>query len=555
MWKKSLFLIGIIGVLLIVAGLIFNPDLLARFSSTGAFRSEWTVAKIHLIRYYMIIIGTVLVLGYLIISRFSKENRNKHLLLGLGVIGIVISIVGVIFSPSFVEYNFSSIKFLEDQNMETLVSTQLLTISVGFLIVLFSLLAFRRKYINSSKGYSLGITVIVLVLYFIFINATYIKLIYPASIILKPGEYHKVLDLLLGQDILLSDFEPKSTLTVKRHQITKAKYPVIDINFHMNSEFKTEYDKKVLSAENFIKSMDSVGVRLAVNLDGVGEGISKDFLVSHQNKYPNKFRNFYPLWFPPTIIMNDHIIWLASTIEKLIKNGETQGIKIWKYLGLRTRDSLGKVIPVDDPRLSPIWDKVSEYGIPVVWHMGDPAAFFTPIDKFNERFIELGRYSQWSFYGSRFPSRETILKGRENVIKQHPDITFIGAHMGMNAEDLSYIGYLLDTYPNYYIETSTVLSELGRQPYTAREFFIKYQDRILFGTDGGSLFGVKGWSVTKFYLAYFEFLETNNEYIDYPMQGAIDQGDWKIYGINLPDEVLEKIYYKNAEKILKVKIQ
>ncbi|HSR16460.1 MAG TPA: amidohydrolase family protein, partial [Ignavibacteriaceae bacterium] len=151
------------------------------------------------------------------------------------------------------------------------------------------------------------------------------------------------------------------------------------------------------------------------------------------------------------------------------------------------------------------------------------------------------------------PSRESVLKARENVIKKHPNTIFIGAHMGQNVDDLKYIAYLLDTYPNYYVEPSSTLSDLGKQPYTSRKFFIKYQDRILFGTDGGSLFGVKGWTVEKFYQAYFEFFETENEFISYPLQGAINQGDWKICGINLPDSVLEKIYYKNAEKILSKK--
>jgi len=189
-----------------------------------------------------------------------------------------------------------------------------------------------------------------------------------------------------------------------------------------------------------------------------------------------------------------------------------------------------------------------------LWHLGDQAAMFQPIDRFNERYQELRSFPEWSYYGSQFPRRETIMKGRENVLKKHPNTNIIGCHMGWNVDDLSYAGYLLDTYPNYYLDLSTTLSELGRQPYTTRKFFIKYQDRIVFGTDGGSLYGVKGWTVEKFYQAHWEFFETENEYIDYPMQGAINQGNWKIYGINLPDSVLQKIYYKNAEKLLNIKI-
>ena len=549
MWKKPLLVVGIIGTLLVIAGLIFNPGLIAKFRSTGAFRSEWTVAKIHLIRYYFIIIGAVLVLGILFIRRLPKENRNKHLLLVLGVIGIVISTVGVIFSPSFVEHNFSSIKFLEDHNIAALVNIQLLTITLGFLIILFSLLAFRRKYLNPSKAYGLIITISILIIYFILVHATYFKLKYPANIISKPGEYGKVLNLLLGQDILISDFDPKSTLVVKRKQITKAKFPVIDINIHLSSSFQTEYDRKVLAPENLVNSMDSVGVKIIVNTDGISGNLKQ-----YAEKYPNRFINFSATWFPPIIMFDKELADLPNDLERRIKMGNHGDGEIWKYFGLKTRDAYGKVIPVDDLRLDPLWDKAAELGVPILWHMGDPAPFFQPVDKFNERYIELRRYSDWSFYGPRFSSRETILKGRENVLRKHPGTIFIGCHMGWNSDNLDYAAYLLDTYPNYYLDISTTLSELGRQPYTAKKFFIKYQDRILFGSDGGSLFGVKGWSVERFYQAYFEFLETDNEYIDYPMQGAINQGSWKIYGINLPDEVLEKIYYKNAEKILKVKI-
>jgi len=554
MWKKSLSIIGIVGALLIVAGLIFNPELLAKFSSIAAFRSEWTVVKMHLIRYYLIIIGVIIVLGFFIIRQLPAENRPKQLLLGLSVIGIAICIGAVIFSPSFVEKYFSPAKFLADDKLVRLLDYQLMIISFSCLLIFISLVIYRKKFLPSRRWYSLVILLIGSAgIYFFIVQITYLKTKYPTNIMLKPHEYKKVVELLLGQDILLSDFEPRSTLKVNHKKIYKAKYPVIDINVHLSSFFQTEYDRKVLAPENLLKSMDSVGIRIIINTDVEGQKLD-EVLNRYARKYPGRFINFWPTGFPPGINTDERLASLSEELERAIKMGAAGEGELWKHLGLKAKDVSGKIIPVDDPRIDPLWAKAGELGVPILWHMGDPAPMFQPVDRFNERYIELRRYTEWSFYGPQFPSRETILKGRENVLRKHPQTIFIGCHMGWNSDDLSYASYLLDTYPNYFLDISTTLSELGRQPYTTRRFFIKYQDRILFGTDGGSLFGVKGWTVEKFYQAHFEFLETENEYIDYPMQGAINQGSWKIYGINLPDSILQKVYYKNAEKILKIKI-
>lgn len=550
MRKKPLTYVLILGFLMIVAGFLFNPSLLEKFTSIGKFRSSWTVAKIHLIQYYFIIFGIVLVLGSLIINRFPKEKRTSQYILGICVIGIVVTIAGLIFSPSFIERNFSPISFLEDNNINSLILLQLVVITLGCLIIFISLLIYRRKFLDHTKKYGMVFLIIVLVLYFIFLDTTYFKIQYPNNTITKLSEYGKVIDLVLGKDILLSDFEPKSTLKVERKHIFKAKFPVIDIHFHFNSEFITEEDKRVLAPESIIKSMDSLGIKMIINLDGFGAGGTVDFLIRYQRKYPERFLNFAPLWFPPNIITDDHISQQIERFEKLVKNGETNGMKLWKYLGLKTRDISGKVIPVDDPRLDPMWSKAGELGVPILWHCLDPTGSFQPVDKTNERFLALKSISKWTFYGPRYPNVGDVLKQRENVLRKHPNTIFIGAHMGYNPNDLNYLGYLLDTYANYYVDISAVLSDIGRQPYTARRFFIKYQDRILFGTDGGCLMTEKDWTFEKCYQTHFEFLETENEYFDYPLQDVVNQGDWKIYGINLPDEVLEKVYYKNAERIL-----
>ena len=231
-----------------------------------------------------------------------------------------------------------------------------------------------------------------------------------------------------------------------------------------------------------------------------------------------------------------------------------QGLKVIKNLGLEIRDPSGNLVPIDAPRFDPIWDRAGELKIPVLMHLTDPTPFFYPVDRYNERYEELREFPSWSYFGPEFPKKETLLLQREHLLEKHPKTIFIFPHMADNPENLSYIGYLLDKYSNLYVDFSSRLPELGRQPYTARKFFIKYQDRILFGSDGGYGLDPKGsWPAERYFRTYFEFLETSNEYFEYPLFGIQKQGGWRIYGIDLPDSVLEKIYYKNAEKILYLK--
>jgi len=549
MSKKILYLIAIFGGILLIAGIIISPGKLAEVTA----RSEWKLVKIELFKYYLIIIGSAILLAGLLITIFPKNKRLNLLLVSFSAIGIILILIGMMFTPAYSIENFSTTKFLSEDGKARLLFYQVITIILGSLLFAFPLLLLIKRSVKQSKFLFISATLFGILLMLSLLKLTYIDTKYPSNIIFKEGEYKKIVELVLGQDILLSDFDPQSTLKLKRKKILKAKFPVIDVNAHLSSSFRTDYDKKVLAADNLIKSMDSVGLAIVINTDVEGNNL-ENVLNRYARKYPGRFYNMWPTGFPPSIMTNKRLSELPGELEKAVKMGAVGDGELWKNLGLKTRDETGKVIPVDDPRLDPLWKKAGELNVPFLWHMGDPPAEFLPVNRFNERYVELRRYPEWSFYGPKFPSRETLMKGRENVLRKHPNTIFIGCHMGWNTDDLNYAGYLLDTYPNYYLDLSTTLSELGRQPRRTRKFFIKYQDRIVFGTDGGSLFGVKGWTVEKFYQAYFEFLETDNEYIDYPMQGAINQGSWKIYGINLPDSVLEKIYYKNAEKLFHIKV-
>jgi predicted TIM-barrel fold metal-dependent hydrolase len=229
---------------------------------------------------------------------------------------------------------------------------------------------------------------------------------------------------------------------------------------------------------------------------------------------------------------------MVLQLDDAVRRG-ARGLKVLKDLGLGVKDKSGKFITVDDPRLDPIWEECGRLGIPVSIHVTDPEAFFSPTDGNNERYEELTEHPDWSFYGPQFPSKQEILEARNRVFARHPHTTFVALHMGNWPENLDYVGEVLDKYPNTYVEFGAREAELGRQPRRARKFFLDYQDRIMFGTDNGPEEGM--------YQNYFRWLETGDEYFDY--WGYPGQGRWKIYGMELPDTVLEKVYHGNADRL------
>lgn len=331
-------------------------------------------------------------------------------------------------------------------------------------------------------------------------------------------------------DLKLLDWQPLSQMVVKETKIVKAKFPVIDIHSHLG---------KLENTAKYLEEMDKAGVWKCVSLDGKSkDNFYKEHLKVSQSVSKDRFLIFFR---PDVSKINEPNFGIneAKKLEEAVKLG-ARGLKIWKNLGLGVKDTSGKLITVDDPRMDPIWAKCGELGIPVEIHIADPSAFFTPLDKYNERYDELGSHPDWSFFGDDYPSKEELLDARNRVIKKHPNTIFIGAHFGALPENLQVVGKWLDTYPNFYVDIDARISELGRQPYTARRFFLKYQDRILFGTDTPCN--------AEAYRLYFRFLETDDEYID-PTPAHKLQGRWMIYGLYLPDEVLEKVYNKNALKI------
>ncbi|MBT8300212.1 MAG: amidohydrolase, partial [Maribacter sp.] len=227
----------------------------------------------------------------------------------------------------------------------------------------------------------------------------------------------------------------------------------------------------------------------------------------------------------------------VTQLETDIKNG-AKGLKIYKSLGLRYNDSGGKRLAIDDPRLDSIWAKCAEMGVPVLIHAADPKSFWEPMDSKNERWLELKTHSRRKRSETNPAPWEQIIQEQHNVFKKHPSTKFINAHMGWYANDLKKLGSLMDAMPNMYVGIAAVIAELGRQPKNAHAFFLKYQDRILFGKDS--------WKPKEF-PTYFRVLETDDEYFPYYKKY---HAFWAMYGLNLPDEVLKKVYYKNALNLI-----
>lgn len=336
------------------------------------------------------------------------------------------------------------------------------------------------------------------------------------------------------RDLKLRDWQPKSMMVTKETKVEKPKFPVVDVHNHLGGG--------KLSAETvkrYLAEMDAAGVQTVVNLDGGWDDRLKETLAALDEAHPGRFLTFALINFEGI----DEPGWSAREAKRLEQGfiAGAKGLKFHKSFGLSYRHKDGSLVKIDDPKLDPIWETCAKASRPVVIHVADPAAFFTPLDNFNERWHELNEHSNWLFYGDKFPKRQDLLDALHRVIAKHTKTTFINTHFGNNVEDLASVADKLDRYPNMYVDIDARISELGRQPYTARKFFLKYQDRILFGTDTTPN--------REAFRIYYRFLETDDEYFDCSASHHL-QGFWRIYGIFLPDEVLDKIYRKNAERIL-----
>ncbi|MGB8984135.1 MAG: amidohydrolase family protein [Anaerolineales bacterium] len=343
--------------------------------------------------------------------------------------------------------------------------------------------------------------------------------------------------------MLLKNFQPRSRLVTKTTRVRKPRFPVIDAHDHLAAPFGGGWDHKPVA--ELLDLLDAAGVTHYVDLDGGwGEEILERHLDYFKNAAPNRFQIFGGVDWSQWRTMGDTFPEWAAKRLRVQKERGAQGLKIWKPLGLHVVDQGGKLVDVDDERLIPIWETAGELKLPVLIHVADPVAFFDPVNETNERWEEIGEHPDWAFTSPPFPPFMHILNGLRNLVSRHRNTTFIGAHVGCYGENLGWVGEMLDECPNYFIDISARLGELGRQPYTARKFLIQYQNRVLFGSDMSP--------DLEAYRLYYRFLETDDEYFNYNTSEVPAQGRWYVCGMYLPDDVLKKIYSENAKMVLSI---
>lgn len=336
-------------------------------------------------------------------------------------------------------------------------------------------------------------------------------------------------------------YDPPSTLVVPEHKLTRAKFPFIDVHNH-------QFSMPTQDIAGLLKEMDQLNMRVMVNLSGRSykavEGQfglqDHDYLVNAikhvKASTPNRIIQFTNVSF----IGVGRAGWLENALKELeadVKAG-ANGLKVYKNLGFSFKDSDGKLLRIDDPRLDPIWEKCGELKIPVLIHSADPEPFWEPMDDKNERWLELATHPDRKRSANDPAPWEQLIQEQHNIIRNHPHTTFIAAHFGWYPNNLPKLATFLDSFPNMNVEFGAVIAELGRQPREARRFFEKYQDRILFGKDS--------W-VPSEYATYFRVLETEDEYFPYHKKY---HAFWRMYGMGLSDEILKKVYYKNALRLI-----
>ena len=359
----------------------------------------------------------------------------------------------------------------------------------------------------------------------------------------------------------LSRYEPRSMLQVHESQVERSRFPVIDFHTHISGSTQSERgvelspDREYLGTpQELLAVMERKNIRAMVNLTGGYDNGLTEAVAKYDHAYPGRFYTFtepsYSRFQEP-----NYPKMQARAIEQAHRDG-ARGLKILKTLGLYLRENItsGTLVRIDDARFDPMWDACGQLNMPVAIHISDPIAFFTPTDRFNERYEELNNHPDWSFYGGDFPSNADLIAARNRMIARHPTTQFVTVHVGNFSEDLKNVGENLDRFPNMSVDIAARIGELGRQPITARKFFDKFQDRVLFGTDAtphGDEFPQQVFN-DQLYEIYYRFLETNDEYFDYAPAKIPPQGRWRIYGIDLPDSILRKVYSENAARLLRI---
>jgi predicted TIM-barrel fold metal-dependent hydrolase len=338
----------------------------------------------------------------------------------------------------------------------------------------------------------------------------------------------------------LGDFTPRSQLVVKKTLVLAPHCDIIDAHNHLGPDFGGAWSER--SPQELLDRLDEAHVSAYIDLDG---GWSEDILDA-------RLRKFKPV-APERLIFFGGPGWkhwesdgprfgemAAKRFRAQVARG-AQGLKIWKDFGLHVRDEHGVLVAVDDSRVDPLWNAASELKVPVVIHVADPVAFFDPLDATNERWDELHAHPAWQFPSPPFPSFLSIMDALARLVTRFPVLRFVIAHVGCYSENLGWVAALMDRCPNVFVDISARISELGRQPYSAKRFIERFSDRVLVGIDCGPSLSA--------YRTYYRFLETDDEYFNYDNSTVPQQGRWQIYGLNLSAPILENIYYNNAARL------
>jgi hypothetical protein len=356
----------------------------------------------------------------------------------------------------------------------------------------------------------------------------------------SPGLEPAPIDAAL-RDLRLRDYRPSSSLRLAGHHVPRARFPAVDAHNHLGRWLTEDGGWAAPDVGALLADMDACNVAAVVNLDGMWGDELETNLDRYDRAHPGRFTTFCHLdWGELTSAG-----WpdrLASSFAASIEAG-AKGLKVWKSLGLVLRDESGALVMPDDPRLAPVWATAAEHRVPVTIHVADPVAFFQPVDAGNERLEELLAHPEWSFADPRYPRFDRLLDALEHLVGSNPATTFVGAHVGCCAEDLSWVDRMLAAYSNFHVDVAARIAELGRQPRAARRLILAHPDRVLFGMD---LFPPD----PRDYAIHFRFLETDDECFPYSTDDPPPEGRWSISGVHLPDDVLEAVYRLNAERLI-----
>ena len=329
------------------------------------------------------------------------------------------------------------------------------------------------------------------------------------------------------------DYRPRSTLIAPAHTVPKARFPAIDFHGHPYEQLNSADGLTALGA-----ALDSINVRvIVVANNSSGESLARQAsLVRASPTMRDRVRILAGVNFQGVGSAG----WAEKAVAQLeadVAAGAVGIGEIGKGLGLSTRKADGSRLQIDDPALNPVWAAAARLKLPVFIHTADPQEFWQPVDFSNERWLELALFPGRRYPAEQYPAFETLMKERDNMLRNNPRTTFVIAHLGWHANDLGRLAKMMDAMPNVNSEVGAVLYDIGRQPRAAHDFFVKYQDRILFGKDSFQ---------PEEYPYYWRVFETRDDYFDYYRDY---HAKWKLYGIDLPDSVLKKVYFGNALRI------